>query len=212
LPESFQNIKTQIQETVVSLGFMPCIFQLIRSHNISLSEQQEKLITTNLTRIRNEWTQGKPVRHLLEGVLTLVFPDFALVLQTSKMLFAQSGVEQKEYTTKPTETQIVLLLEFGVPEETILQLQQKGCVRDLVLLLENSDPKTCAITLEELVVNEKLVSGVSMIIQQNSETQQKHIYLYQTEALHHWFSVQQQQTNPVTRKVIDIGREVIQLT
>jgi hypothetical protein len=211
-PQHFETVKTKIQDTIVSLGFMPCIFQIIRSHNIGLTQQQEKLIVTNLTRIKEEWCKGKPVRHLLEGVLTLVFPDFALVLKTSQMLFrAQNSIPQNPILQKTSADQIEYLLEIGVPEETIVVLQQKGCLVDLVSYLQTPDHKTCAITLEDLLVNGKLIGSVSMILQQNSETQQKHIYLYETEALNHWFNVRLEQTNPLTRKVVDIGREVIRL-
>ena len=210
-PEHFQSIKTKLQESLLQ----PCIFQLLRTQNISLTVDQEKLITNNLSKIKDEWTKGKPVRHLLEGLLTLLFPDFALVLKTSQMLFRFGNDSHQPITQKPStvasQDQIERLLDWGVSEESIVVLQDKGCLTDLLSYLQNPDAKTCAITLEELVVNHKLILGVSMILQQNSETNQKHIYLYQTEALKYWFNVQRQQTNPLTRKVVDIGRELIEL-
>lgn len=223
LEEQYQNLKTKVgtmtrafttvvKTTMTSATFLPVIFQLIKTHDISLTGEQETLITNNLKRIGEYWNQGKPVKHLLEGLLSLVFPDFALVLQTSKMLFRfQSNDSKEEIKRKPTEEQIIALLEFGISEETILYLKQRELVHDLIQFLQTPEPKTCAITLDDLVLNGKLVDGVSMVLQHNIETQQKHIYLYQTEALNHWFSVQREQTNPVTRKKIDVGREVIVL-
>jgi hypothetical protein len=199
----------------------PAVLSQCTRLNPYLTPDQVSQLDDSLAKIIGRWKEGQPIEPLIRPLMALALPygdhihDIVRAFTRFYSNYNSNANDGKQNNgVIPTEIKsrgddkktdqpvsnhaLILHSQFGCSKDIVNEMNPK--IRtELFKLLYQSKNLNCGITLEELMINKRLVPGVAMITKKNGD--KYHVFLFKRDALFRWF--RSKPTNPMTRETVD---------